>query len=741
LGPTFELPSALELFLVDNETPSKPEHNALLDVFRALPHPKPPSDDRDNKESKRSPAFPSDRFLTKWFRERGKIYYFLFRKNHRVTNIQVAELLALVRTYAQGSSGELHFLSVAAFKEAIARIIESFDQSDATRYDFVANQYYEVIKNTAALDVMFGSCLLYLPPGIDVNIDTICSRSGYVHSCGPCVYVRNIYKATKQEMFGYIDSYLKPGGGRCVLRPYSHEDFTKHDRDQSDDLMSGLDDVKLYADKYFLEGERLSAVFEELRVKFSGRLFIPSRGNYKRDDILIDNEVKRGDFDRSHALFVVMDHSLDRRHRGKGDRHFIICYDQQCINDSPFHLFDENKPAWVDHTTMPQTLAGAMINITRPFWPSNDRVRISDFFVGSGTTWLEAIKHDDVDCCGVDIEPISALLLEDNLRFFSATPAEVDEYCWSLERVNNSLYQGKSDDNAHSPADEEAWRLSHVCQAYEKAMGFVDQLKNQTNDGVVFTKQLVDRLRNDSDPLTRLMFYTILKSLRRFEAAIQARSMSKNAALALEIPTLTAQLKRLASLKRRASFAIEKQTHRIKFQGTYSAALTVNDEYLRELIPKAASSIRIADCTKQAVSPRFDVIVTDPPYGFNTNEDRKNLAIVYASALRVMIGALRNGGQLVLAVPDWSHTGRQLPAFALRDFVTHQVLVTAEAIGKEVIHSASQAPSEASDAPYYWESEKALRRAILHFRFRDLPKYKRIVDSYHLEPRQTSSVD
>lgn len=86
---------------------------------------------------------------------------------------------------------------------------------------------------------------------------------------------------------------------------------------------------------------------------------------------------------------------------------------------------------------------------------------------------------------------------------------------------------------------------------------------------------------------------------------------------------------------------------------------------------------------------------------------------------------------MVIALPDWSHTGRQIPAFALKDFVAHQVLIVAEELKREVIISGVQAPRAVGGPPFYWESEKALRRAILHFRFRYQSGYRR----YGLEPQ------
>ena len=81
-----------------------------------------------------------------------------------------------------------------------------------------------------------------------------------------------------------------------------------------------------------------------------------------------------------------------------------------------------------------------------------------------------------------------------------------------------------------------------------------------------------------------------------------------------------------------------------------------------------------------------DVIVADPPYGFNTTEEIQRLAELYSTMVDKMILALKKkeGGQIVIAVPDWSHTGRQLPLFALKDLLTQQLIIAAKSRRKMV---------------------------------------------------------
>jgi hypothetical protein len=84
-----------------------------------------------------------------------------------------------------------------------------------------------------------------------------------------------------------------------------------------------------------------------------------------------------------------------------------------------------------------------------------------------------------------------------------------------------------------------------------------------------------------------------------------------------------------------------------------------------------------------------------------------------------LIRALRPGGQLVLCLPDLSLNGRKMFFFANKDLVVQQVLRAAEDLGLHVSVPGFSVPEPVRlfRPPYYWESERALRRAILHFRF------------------------
>lgn len=374
----------------------------------------------EDKETTFLPPFPAEDFFTKWFREKGQIFSIIFKKNHHVTNIQVAELVALLRAYRTDARVPLAFLSVESYKEVLRHICGAFRDNTNRRqfrWNAIASRYSRLINNTAAIDVMYGSCILFLPPGVNIDMHTVCSRSGYIHSYGRNIYVRNIYKASTAEFIRKLEEYLDTNhpGRQLLFRPYSHEDFTDNDRRQSSTLRAGLDDLKITAEKSFLQSSRIADVIEDMRARFKNRLIIPEPGDSEIDDqLILDQRSRNGAFLAENCIFLIMDHSIIRGTAARGNRHYIICYDQQCINENPFHGFDENKPAWFDHTTLPHTLAGAMINITRPYWPKkpqgakNARILFFDCFAGSGTTLLEAIHHGDMECAGIHFQMATA---------------------------------------------------------------------------------------------------------------------------------------------------------------------------------------------------------------------------------------------------------------------------------------------------------------------------------------------
>lgn len=657
--------------------------------------------------------FSSSEFFKKWFLGNGSSYFFLFKKNLKVTNIQFAELLALIRTYTTPTEGNEHirdllFRSTSEFNDAINGIVAAFSQdSNApdSQYELIAKLYSSLLCRTIVVDCFFGSCVVFVPPELKIDLLSICAYSGYIHSCGDNVFIRRISKTNKEDFFNTLKKYLdnKPKDGKCFFSVYAHEDFTDYDRPKASELRSGLDDVKIFVEKFYMGSERLVSILKEMRKEFKEFLEIPEPGDYNSKH---KEFREQSDVDTSQTLWLIIDHCVSEAFRNPGEERYFICYNQQFINENPFHLFDENKPAWIAHTTIPHTLMGAMINITKPQWSTKDTVVLADPFAGTGTTFLEALKFANVSVKCSDIESIAPLLAADNLKFFSLLAEELEKFKEKLSRLVEIL----SSTTDSEPGDSYSWAVNLLKKS---------QVDNNA-DAFSFSLDIVKELKSKT-LFDRLLFYLALRTNLRNIAAFEREAKDWKTAYRKEASNLKSQIENLCKLRMREQTKNEQRGNFSVFHGSYSLSCSMSSGSLVKFLDdgRIESAVKVQDA-KQLEQKSCDIIVTDPPYGFNTDDDPKRLAKQYVDFINSMIFALKDNGQLVLCLPDHSHTGRQLPFFVHKELITQQILVTAEMAGLEIVNPAYAVPLPRGlfQAPYYWESERALRRAILHFRFR-----------------------
>jgi hypothetical protein len=236
-------------------------------------------------------------------------------------------------------------------------------------------------------------------------------------------------------------------------------------------------------------------------------------------------------------------------------------------------------------------------------------------------------------------------------------------------------------------------------------------------DSVDYGKQalIINELDQEGFPL-KLLFYLILKTSRRHNAMIDSEAWWEFYA-----KEATSHLNALEGLMRqRKRNKVSEPTSSIVSIGTgkFSASCSLDlGATLNELTVNGAKNVLDLDKSHKG---DIDIIITDPPYGFNTEENPRQLNDLYEKMIPVFLSVLSDDSQLVISIPEFSHSGRQLPAFTFREFLTHKVLLTAAECGMEVVWSPSAVPKGSRSlfrAPFYWESERALRRSILHFRF------------------------
>lgn len=703
-----------ELYQALIESESEPEQNMDDDALRDLL--------RTDQATRQSMRFSLEKFFGKWFRKRGFRHVFLFKKNLKVTNIQFAELLALLKTHTSSVLngdiiGELLFVSVDEFDVMIYRMVSAFQKKTTPkdRYGTVAQLYADILKRTMVVEANFGSCAVYVPFNLEVNLAGICAESGYIHSCGNIIYIRNSYKAVPHEFLAALDEYVSQITKKMLFIVYAHEDFSEMDQQlqKTGELRDGLDDLKLFVEKFYMDQEPLISVFNRIRTRFADKISLVHPNELKGE---IEKYKDDSAFDRSKSIWLIMDRKISPDGKHPGDMRYFICYEQHYSNKNPFQIFNEDKPAWVAPTTIPHSLVGAMINTTRPLWSQQGAAVIGDPFVGTGTTWLESLKFEAAEFEGGDISPIATHLAADNLNFFASSFQEIEKLRRQLTAWHNNPRNRLAPTKYRGSNEQENVEIT---EAHQWAIDFFDKLTIE-NGTAKFTPAMVRRFKQQS-LLRRIFFYLALRTSIRNDTALVRRGNDKWEELyQKELRKLLLEIDGLLAIKKRESRGNNGGSIaplRV-FQDKYSLGCTVSTDWLKQkLNEKRWKDVVSAKDARELRVGHYDVIVTDPPYGFNTEDAPEALACLYSEVIKSMILALKDIGQLIFAVPDWSFTGRHLPLFVLKEIVSRQVMATAAQVGREVISGNMMYPAPVAvfQPPYYWESERALRRSILHF--------------------------
>lgn len=659
-------------------------------------------------------------FFRNWFRENGTPLFFLFKKNLSVTNTQFVELFSLITNYCKRSDKSIKFNKCLfystehiknTFSELITTLLEDYDPNDDSKLFHFAEKYLDIFISSIAVDMFFGSCAIFLPNGLEVDIEKVVYDSGYIHSGGHSIYIRNIKKSRKNIFLNSIKKYIGSQltkDEKIPLIVYSHEDFSGFDKDSSDLIERGIEQCKIFVEKMNMGSYRLSSIINELKTTspFKNRLIIPDAGNY----------LKKHDFTANKTLWLISDKSVSGgQMKNPGQNRYYICYEQIYKNDSPFFLFDENKPAWKSHTTLPHSLTSALLNISRQFL--NNGV-ICDPFGGTGTTWFEAkrLNIDNLVHCS-DLSPAASLLVSDNLKFFTMSVEDLEQlikeldYCYPKEGFKDQLNL-----NLENYSQE-------LIAPYSQAKSILDKLKHDQpfeDQEFVLKDDLVKEIRSISFT-TRIVFYIALRAELRFQSGFKRNAINFEEAFKRSLEKLKEETEMLLTLKKNVyndKNQIGNDTYIIS-NDTYSKRLTPVlifkslDDYTKNIESEVFSSFDARNLSKAS----NDLVICDPPYGFNTTEDLKSLVELYSQFIDKAIDSLKPHGQLIMCLPAESYTGRDLPYCTRSDLISRQILIYAQKKNRLVYIPAKSVPSLSLTPPYYWESERALRRIILHFHF------------------------
>ena len=633
-------------------------------------------------------VFASGEFFDYWFREHGSASFFIFKEPSSVTNLQYAELMSLIyRYHTSPPDVSISLSTVQVFNELITRIVTSFLSLDSAEEigHRCSALYGDIVRSIVVVDLLSSSCAVYTPPGVSLRIKQICAFAGYIEFGGNNILIRNTSRVTAKFIFERLESHLGAAGGQkhASLVVYNHEDFRGYKQAQA---------VKLYVDKFYVQTEPLVKVLQRLRTDFADRLNVVTN--------MV--ELKRSSSSAGPTYWLIHDRSLLPTVGNPSDNQFLICYEQAFHNKNCLHVFDENKPAWYDHTTIAHTLVGAMINITRPWWPKGRPIVVADFFCGTGTTTLEVSKYSEVQFIGIDKLEIADILMDDNLAFFKYGKDDLDQIISSLKALPKIMARHGAPNigtgtNASEPRRE----------PYVWAKKFLETVWDREQIRRLGEEQLQEF--REATFLERLIVYILLRGIRRHELALTRDRENLAESIGSELGVLLNQIRK---------HRIDRATNRVEdadgigvLQGTYSQSCvcSINEIDRRVICGKGILEIDMPP-------DQCDVIVTDPPYGLNAEIDRVRLAELYSNVIPKMVRTLRPGGQLVMALPDWSHTGRQVPFFLLHEFVLRQARSAAGRLGRHVV-LPRLLPDQLEAVPYFWESSRALRRSILHVQF------------------------
>lgn len=289
----------------------------------------------------------AESIVNRIYAERGsrKKFFFLFNQNLRRTNMQIAELVSLLRIHARCKNQALNYIDITDFayvKELISACIKGTPDPFKTGRDTISRLIHNICANRILLESYYGSSSVFIPPHIDIDIKLVCGESGYIHSCGHLLLLRNATKATNQDICAALEEaeilYKKE---KFIVVPYCHEDFTATDRGKSQFYQYGLDDVKLHISKAHVGAARLIDVLEAATAEREEDFFLAPGGDYKSARSSARDHF--GD-DAGKTIWVLADAAVTPQSRFPGEAKFYAIYLQIFRNHNYYHLFDENKP-------------------------------------------------------------------------------------------------------------------------------------------------------------------------------------------------------------------------------------------------------------------------------------------------------------------------------------------------------------------------------------------------------------
>jgi len=649
------------------------------------------------------------------FADPGQKLVFVFNQNLRRTNLQAVELVSLVQLHTRYKGANrpidgLEFSTFAETQEFVAEALQGTQRDKPETYEVFCKEIETYLHNKVLLELYYGSACVFIPPHMEIDLALICGESGYIHSCGYLLFLRNSSKATEEEFkHAFAEGISLRKKGECFLFvPYCHEDFSGADRYSTPFLEFGLDDIKVNMSKAYVGSKRLHEIIDEIELEYEDiALVAPTDYRASREEFY-------GRFPGKaiNTIWVISESSHGLPSRFPAEKRFYVVYLQEYKNDSVYHLYDENKPGWASHTTLPHSMTGALVNIARPSLPIDGPIMIGDPFCGSGTMLFEVQKFSQLGCTIADRAPIFRYIVKDNVQFFQQEKPSLLSLYRELERFKSVVPEENASGVKKESRDGKLFRIKQAVSIALKACSG-DFLKLGTSD--------VDALFESVGPalLDRLLMYLVLRVSVRGTTALARQNETWTALFSRELEAFVRQIHNHCSTMPDDAVPLP-QNDRLQIGSSHYSKGVSQAPPLE--VADIFSTVRFhIDGVDKLAEGKFDAIITDPPYGFNTDESYWETATFVEEMVPFLVNALKpSGGQIILAAPQESYSGRTIIPFVRSSVIGRRIIRYCKETERECVSAVSMVPRDMGTvrAPYYWTAEKTLQRKILHFRIR-----------------------
>lgn len=664
-------------------------------------------------------------FFNRWFFDFGKASFVVFRKNLAETNIQLTELISLLR-YSTSLKEEKAFqcATTSVFKQHLYHLwIDHNSQlRNPVKVKYAIKRfsefYGELLSRTLVIDAYHGTASVYTPPTITVDFEKVCGLSGYIHSCGKLIFSRNIQKINENSIKRNLIAACKKDTSekKIAFCIFSKNGFASKNLHELEEQLHGLESLKIQDEKYYVDRlplrEAIYNVFQDNDINEKLLWIDP----IKYSSVVRDDDINDFNNDGVHSdriIWLLLDHKIDSHGSKNHACKYYIFYEQQYRNANPCYIYDEAKPAWKAPETMPHSLNAAMLNIAISSYNSNSDITIHDPFCGTGTSILEGLKVKNAKCTGGDIEDVSRLLIYDNLRYFAASKPDLNGYYSVLLKCLKTKFEEAKDNRFK--------QNSELRRAWEIFCALIDRISNSNK--IYYDTQCIDLLKKNTDSLiVNILFYLIYRAAFKVNVRNNVTELLNSKKLFVEINNRikahSEMLGRHLDLYQWTKDPKEiKNTNLLKSNGKFAQWIFPSKSVIKDYITSDYDNcVKIQDAKNEIL--HADIYIADPPYGVNVKHADDNLMSLYKAMIEnFIINVKESRGHVVLCLPSETHTG--LMPF----FYTNPKLITCQFSTFTALHQAklnveaSVLPQPASlfRVPSYWRAPKTLDRTILHF--------------------------